>query len=127
LAFDQQIGTFLMTVICYNQGMGVYGNCKAYYGTVEVQGRGTLHCHMLLWIASNPSPQALHNMLNGDPGYKQSSFEWMESVISCQLPRMTDVQIEWSVEDINHPTCDVHEVDPQLECPPQVDFKARSL
>jgi hypothetical protein len=27
---------------------GVLGVVKAYYGCVEAQGRGTLHCHMLV-------------------------------------------------------------------------------
>src|SRR5882762_8690822 len=29
---------------------GIYGDTAAYYGTVEQQGRLTLHMHMLLWI-----------------------------------------------------------------------------
>jgi len=29
---------------------GLYGDTAAYYGTVEQQGRLTLHLHMLLWI-----------------------------------------------------------------------------
>ncbi|KAG1788114.1 uncharacterized protein HD556DRAFT_1434138 [Suillus plorans] len=40
-------------------GPGVFGHCKAYYGMVEAQGRGTLHCHFLIWVKGNPSPQGL--------------------------------------------------------------------
>ena len=29
---------------------GLYGDTSGYYGTVEQQGRLTLHLHMLLWI-----------------------------------------------------------------------------
>ena len=29
---------------------GIYGDTSSYYGTVEQQGRLTLHLHMLLWI-----------------------------------------------------------------------------
>ena len=72
LAFDQQIKTFLSTVVCFNRGIGVYGKCQSYYGTVEAQGHGTLHCHMLLWIAGNPSPQMLRDKIAGDNDYKQS-------------------------------------------------------
>ncbi|KJA28681.1 hypothetical protein HYPSUDRAFT_128517, partial [Hypholoma sublateritium FD-334 SS-4] len=33
-----------------NEG-GVLGHVSAYYGCVEAQGRGSLHCHMLVWIS----------------------------------------------------------------------------
>jgi hypothetical protein len=36
---------------------GIYGDTSAYYGTVEQQGRLTLHLHMLLWIRGSLSPQ----------------------------------------------------------------------
>lgn len=36
---------------------GLYGNTSAYYGTVEQQGRLTLHLHLLLWIAGSLAPQ----------------------------------------------------------------------
>jgi len=32
---------------------GLYGDTSAYYGTVEQQGRLTLHMHMMLWINRN--------------------------------------------------------------------------
>ncbi|QRV95124.1 Helitron helicase-like domain at N-terminus [Ceratobasidium sp. AG-Ba] len=42
---------------------GVLGNVKAYFGTVECQGRGTLHLHMLLWLENSPPPRQLKAML----------------------------------------------------------------
>ncbi|KAG8724803.1 hypothetical protein FRC09_013989 [Ceratobasidium sp. 395] len=42
---------------------GVLGKVKAYFGTVECQGRGTLHLHMLLWLHNVPSPRRLKEML----------------------------------------------------------------
>ncbi|TFK53371.1 hypothetical protein OE88DRAFT_1711412 [Heliocybe sulcata] len=36
---------------------GLYGKTSAYYGTVEQQGRLTLHLHLLLWITNSLSPQ----------------------------------------------------------------------
>jgi len=35
---------------------GIYGDTAAYYGTVEQQGRLTLHMHMLLWIRGALTP-----------------------------------------------------------------------
>ena len=44
---------------------GVLGTMSAYVGCVESQGRGTLHLHMLLWLANTPTSgelQALFKM-----------------------------------------------------------------
>ena len=59
LTFDLQIRTFINVVICYGRGSGLFGGCDAYYGMVEAQGRGTLHCHMLVWLTGSLSPQLL--------------------------------------------------------------------
>jgi hypothetical protein len=36
---------------------GIFSHTGAYYGTVEQQGRMTLHLHMLIWISGALSPQ----------------------------------------------------------------------
>ena len=33
--------------------------CNAFYGTVECQGRGSLHLHLLLWIAGQINPEEM--------------------------------------------------------------------
>lgn len=38
---------------------GILGVVKAYYGCVEAQGRGTLHCHMLVWIDGGLNPNEI--------------------------------------------------------------------
>lgn len=35
---------------------GIFGTVKAYYGCVEAQGRGTLHCHMMVWLEGGLDP-----------------------------------------------------------------------
>lgn len=45
-----EIPAFFDVVVRFGKGSGLFGICKAYYGTVEAQGRGTLHCHLLLWL-----------------------------------------------------------------------------
>ncbi|KZP32476.1 hypothetical protein FIBSPDRAFT_907211 [Athelia psychrophila] len=62
---------FIDIVLGYKrEGGGLFGKCTAYYGMVEAQGRGTLHCHMLIW---------LEELMEQVPGYKQ--------MIKCELPR----------------------------------------
>jgi hypothetical protein len=50
---------------------GLYGKTSAYYGTVEQQGRLTLHMHMMLWIEGAISPQKIRERLMS----KDSQFE----------------------------------------------------
>jgi len=38
---------------------GVFGTVQAYIGTVEAQGRGTLHLHILLWLTNAPPPSVM--------------------------------------------------------------------
>jgi hypothetical protein len=38
---------------------GVFGIIQGYIGTVEAQGRGTLHVHMLLWLKDMPTPSLI--------------------------------------------------------------------
>ncbi|THH11046.1 hypothetical protein EW146_g8175 [Bondarzewia mesenterica] len=46
-----------------HSGMGVMGEVAAYFGTVESQGRGTLHLHMLLWLEDAPSADELQQLM----------------------------------------------------------------
>ena len=50
---------------------GLYGDTSSYYGTVEQQGRLTLHLHMLLWIRGALTPQEIRECIM-DP---QSGFQ----------------------------------------------------
>jgi hypothetical protein len=60
--FDTMIKNFLDIIVRHSKdGGGLFGESETYYGMVEAQGRGTLHCHMLLWIKGNPGPQELRD------------------------------------------------------------------
>jgi hypothetical protein len=43
--------------------MGILGRVAAYFGTVESQGRGTLHLHLLIWLMNAPSADELVALL----------------------------------------------------------------
>ena len=56
---------------------GIYGNTNAYYGTVEQQGRLTLHMHMLLWIKGALSPQEIRNkIMDPTSDFQQKMVEY---------------------------------------------------
>lgn len=60
--FHVFVNAFLKHILGVNTNHnGIFGKTKAYYGTVEQQGRLTLHLHMLLWIQNAMSPQQIHD------------------------------------------------------------------
>ncbi|KAI0349806.1 hypothetical protein OH77DRAFT_1414297, partial [Trametes cingulata] len=58
---------------------GLFGQTAAYYGTVEEQGRKTLHLHLLVWIEGCPSPQEIRERLLGDESFRTRFLSWLES------------------------------------------------
>ncbi|CAF0864592.1 unnamed protein product, partial [Didymodactylos carnosus] len=62
----------------------VLGPIKAHYGTVETQGRGSLHLHVLLWLDHNMTPSQLKENIK-DPKFKERLIEYLEDVIKEDL------------------------------------------
>ncbi|KAI0317656.1 hypothetical protein OF83DRAFT_1042019, partial [Amylostereum chailletii] len=106
------ISEFVSTILRYNRGEGLFGSCEAYFGTVEAQGRGTLHCHMLIWMKGNLSPQKLRDKMNADATFKSSLFGWLETIIKCELPDMEPLLAD---APVTKPTLDG---DPRTAIPP---------
>lgn len=93
--FHRMISSFIDVILRHGQhGRGLFGKCSAYYGTVEAQARGTLHCHMLIWIEGHPSPQTMRDMMVNIPGYQEDMFHWLESLIKCELLGTKDPVLE---------------------------------
>ena len=73
---------------------GLYGETKAFYRTVEQQGRLTLHLHMLIWIKGALSPQEVRDkILDTESDFQKSMVEYLESVHQGEL-------FEGKLEDI---------------------------
>ncbi|KLO06710.1 hypothetical protein SCHPADRAFT_837660, partial [Schizopora paradoxa] len=101
--FDIMIKAFIEVVLKFGRGIGLFGKCTAYYGMVEAQGKGTLHCHMLIWIDGNPSPQELRDRMAEDPEFKNKMFKWLEENISSHIPGATGVSEQTSGQQMVKP------------------------
>ncbi|KAG1856860.1 hypothetical protein C8R48DRAFT_717942 [Suillus tomentosus] len=89
VAFDIQITNFVDVILRYKHGPGVFGH---------------LHCHMLVWIAGNPSPQDMRDRMAADEHFQNRVFQWPEeSPFDAKRPRRED-----------------GELDPRLQRQPQV-------
>lgn len=79
--FDLTVRLFIKHVLGVDSDhVGIYGKTAAYYGTVEQQGRLTLHLHLLLWIQSSLSPQEIRNRLSEPDGaFEKELIDYLES------------------------------------------------
>lgn len=63
---------------------GVLGPIKAYFGTVENQGRGSLHLHILLWIDHNLTPIQLKELVQNQD-FRNGLLSYLEDIIKQDL------------------------------------------
>src|SRR6202453_2196297 len=60
---------------------GIYGDTAAYYGTVEQQGRLTLHLHLLLWIRGAFTPQEIRDrIMDPNSDFQKEMVMYLEGV-----------------------------------------------
>jgi hypothetical protein len=99
---------------------GVYGETEAYYGTVEQQGRLTLHIHMLLWIKGCLSPQEIRDrIMDPNSEFQKKMIEYLESVHIGEFLTGSMDEVRSQVE--NNVSGDKNYQDPTQtlpECPP---------
>lgn len=64
--------------------IGILGKVKNYYGTVESQGRGTLHLHMLVWLDGFPSPSELLSKFESEE-FRERFKTYLDTIISASI------------------------------------------
>jgi hypothetical protein len=81
---------------------GFYGPTSGYYGTVEQQGRLTLHMHMLLWIAGNLNPEEMRaRILSEDSKWRKSLLAWLEHCHSGDFLSGTHADVSARCEQLH--------------------------
>ncbi|KAJ6630025.1 hypothetical protein B0H10DRAFT_2361763 [Mycena sp. CBHHK59/15] len=81
---------FIKTILGYDPkdnslDGGILSVVKAYYGCVEAQGRGTLHCHMLVWLEGRLNPNQIKEKAlkdGGDLEFQKRLIDFLEDTIS---------------------------------------------
>ncbi|TFK78279.1 hypothetical protein K466DRAFT_456490, partial [Polyporus arcularius HHB13444] len=117
------ITNFIGIILRYGKPeRGLFGRCIAYYGTVEAQARGTLHCHMLVWIEGHPNPQHLRDLMLESSEYRLHMFSWLESIIKSELLGTTEPVVEHGGHALPRPPFDEGpgNVHPGVRPPPRV-------
>src|SRR4051794_33453031 len=74
---------------------GLYGQTSAYYGTVEQQGRLTLHMHMLLWLRGALSPQEIRDrIIDPNSDFLKKMVEYLEGVHAGEFQKGSVDEVE---------------------------------
>jgi hypothetical protein len=85
---------------------GILGVIKAYYGCVEAQGRGTLHCHMSVWIEGGLNPNEIKKRaLSTDESeveFGKRLLAFLDDTISNSIPEDPEPSLKSVI--ITHPT-----------------------
>lgn len=63
---------------------GVLGPAKAYFGTVENQGRGSLHLHLLIWLNQEYTPTQLKEKIQNQE-FRENLLKYLEDVVKEDL------------------------------------------
>ncbi|KAI0077935.1 hypothetical protein K474DRAFT_1578449, partial [Panus rudis PR-1116 ss-1] len=91
---------------------GLFGYTTAYYGCVECQGRGTLHCHMMIWLEGSLNPDQLKQRALQDPEFQSILIKFLDDAISNCIP--DEPPIEISVPSSNNHPCSVRGINLDL-------------
>ncbi|TDL19359.1 hypothetical protein BD410DRAFT_691197, partial [Rickenella mellea] len=67
---------------------GILGVVKGYYGCVEAQGRGTLHCHLVVWLEGALNPQEIRDrvLVHHDNDFKDRLLAFIDDTIQTEIP-----------------------------------------
>ena len=88
--FDMYMMVFVDTLL--GRGMddckGVIGQYKLHYETVEAQGRGTPHCHLLLWIEGSLNLQETKErvLVAKDKEFLEKPLFYIDDSIHTHVP-----------------------------------------
>ena len=120
--FDFVVKTFIKYVLgVKSPDDGLYGKVSAYYGTVEQQGRLSLHLHMILWLEGNLIPNEIRKrILDNESDCQTKHIAWVES---CQIGEYLTGTQEEILEKVSSKAHLPSYEDPTetLPCPPPVE------
>ena len=72
---------------------GILGLVNGYYGCVEAQGHGMLHCHMLIWLDGALNCEEIQDKaLSGDSDLQKRLIEFLDDTISNEIPELPTPQ-----------------------------------
>ncbi|KAF5334277.1 hypothetical protein D9758_015539 [Tetrapyrgos nigripes] len=101
--FDFMVQMFIKHILGVNTDHdGIFGKTSGYFGTIEQQGRLTLHLHMLLWIANSMSPQQIRDaILKNEDDFQRRIVEYLESVHCGDFMTGSQEEVQQNVQAVS--------------------------
>jgi len=89
--FNIYLKAFISSILAYDPNQknlegGIVGVVKGYYGCVEAQGRGSLHCHMLVWVEGGLNPNEIREKACANPEFASNLLQFLDDTISNSVP-----------------------------------------
>ena len=90
--FNIYLKAFFKCILGYDEtsletNEGLLGTVSAYYGCVEAQGRGSLHCHMIVWLKGALNCDEIRDrVLAGDLKFQEQMITYLDDCISNEIP-----------------------------------------
>ena len=105
--FNLYMKSFIKRILGYDphhpNNEGILGSVNGYYGCVEAQGRGTLHCHMLVWLEGALNCEEIRDRVqSGDIDFQRRLVEYLDDTISNEIPAAPATQ-QNVPSSIHHP------------------------
>lgn len=72
---------------------GILGTVSGYFGTVEAQGRGTLHLHMLVWLKGAPPAVELKGFFASDV-FRERVRAFIDSTVRAHIPDLDEETLD---------------------------------
>jgi len=105
--FNIYLKAFLKIIIGYDESdsshlPGMLGAVSAYYGCVEAQGCGTLHCHMMVWLQNVLNcDQIQDRVLSGDTDFQTCMITFIDDCISNEIQVLTTEPVTVLSDDLH--------------------------
>lgn len=80
--------------------LGLFGLTKGYFGCVEAQGRGTLHCHLFVWLEGALNPEEIKQRVQ-DKEFTDRLCAYIDDCVLTEIPPMPS-------EPISYPNANAH-------------------
>ena len=108
--FNLMVNLFIKHVLrADSDNDGLFRPTETYYGTVEQQGRLTLHLHLLLWIKGSISPQEIRDRCKNNSGeFARDIIEWLEACHQGEFSSGAEEDIGRRVNERGRPDPGAH-------------------
>jgi hypothetical protein len=71
--------------------MGILGRVSSYFGTVESQGRGSLHLHLLVWLCHTPTSDELAELFKSEE-FRGRVQAYIKANLRAYLPGLESLE-----------------------------------